>query len=39
MPWRARYLTSRRHPLALSVYALTALYGLLLFIGRSTRPR
>jgi hypothetical protein len=33
MPWRARYLTSRRHPLALSVYALTALYGLLLFIG------
>lgn len=32
MPWRARYITSRRHPLALAVYLMLLLMGAL-FIG------
>jgi predicted MFS family arabinose efflux permease len=33
MPWRARYITSRRHPLAVAVYVLLLVMGVLFLTG------
>lgn len=35
MPWRSQYLTTRRHPLALALYAVTLLYGIFFFTHAS----
>lgn len=33
MPWRAKYITTRRHPLALACYAMSALIGAFFVFG------